>query len=306
MRTQARGLAKAVGANVVEKVVSVKTPWRWLPAGFTAVLNGVDPSVGDTLEAPWPDLIVTCGRRGAILGLAVKAKAGGKPLLVHLQNPLTSLKHFDLVIAMAHDDLHGPKVHKVLTTLHDMTPERLAEARPVWAGRLGHLPRPLIAVLLGGPTRHSPMGAAEGAELARDLAALRAKTGAGAVIVPSRRTPDEVLQLFQETANTDPGLWVWDRTGENPYAGVLALADRFVVTGDSVSMISEALATDKPVEVFAGRMRKRHEGFVEALIVQDHARWFDGEVAPGPPRAPIDVTGEAAAAVKQLLAKRGL
>ena len=42
---------------------------------------------------------------------------------------------------------------------------------------------------------------------------------------------------------------VWDGTGENPYFAYLALADAFLVTADSVSMISEAAATGKPVHI---------------------------------------------------------
>jgi hypothetical protein len=307
MRTQARGLAKAVAANVVEKIVSVRRPWCWLPAGVPAVLNGVDPAAGDTLEPPWPDLIVTCGRRSAILGVAVKQKAGGKPLLVHLQDPLTSLKPFDLVFPMVHDGLEGPKVHKVLTSLHDITPARLAEAGEAWRSRLAGLPRPLIGVLLGGPTRRSPFGAGEAKDLMGKLAALRASLGGGGLaVVPSRRTPEEVLQVFRAAAADDAGLWVWDRSGDNPYIGVLALADRLVATGDSVSMVSEALATDRPVEVFNSRMRKRHVGFVETLIERGEVRWFDGAAAPAVRRTPIDTTAEAAAAVTRLLAERGL
>jgi mitochondrial fission protein ELM1 len=304
MRTQARGLAKAVTPNVIEKIVAVRRPWAWLPAGFTAVLDGVDPSAGDTLGPPWPDLIVTCGRRSSILGVAVKKKAGGKPLLVHLQDPLTSLKRFDLVLAMVHDRIDGPKVHKVLTSLHDITPARLAEGRAAWRERLSRLPRPLIGVLLGGPSRGTPFGAPEALELQRKLAALRLKLGGGLVIVPSRRTPDEVLQVFQQASADDPGAWVWDRSGDNPYVGVLGLSDRFVVTGDSVSMISEALATDKPVEIFAARMRKRHEGFIETLMAQGQVRWFDEEATSPPPRKAIDTTAEAAAAVKRLFEQR--
>jgi hypothetical protein len=306
MRTQARGLAKAITPNVVEKVVSVRPPWRWLPAGVPGVLNGVDAAAGDTLEPPWPDLIVTCGRRSAILGVAVKRKAGGKPLLVHLQDPLTSLKPFDLVFPMVHDDVEGPKVHKVLTSLHDITPPRLAEAGEVWRERLAGLPRPLVGVLLGGPTRRSPFGAAEAKDLLSKLAALRASLGGGAAVVPSRRTPEEVLQVFHAAAADDAGLWVWDRTGDNPYIGVLALADRIVATGDSVSMVSEALATDKPVEVFNGQMKKRHVGFIETLIERGEVRWFDGASTPAVRRTPIDTTAEAAAAVKRLMAERGL
>lgn len=304
MRTQARGLAKAVADEVVEKAVVMRPPWRWFPARWPGVLRGVDMAAGDALTPPWPDVIVTCGRRSAILGLAAKKAAGGRPLLVHLQDPLTSLRDFDLVVAMEHDDIQGPKVLKVLTSLHDMTQERLDVAQANWEARLSHLPRPLIGVLLGGPTRHSAFGEAEAGELLARLNALRAKTGAGAVIVPSRRTPDEVLRVFVEADRHDPGLWAWDRTGDNPYVGVLALADRLVITGDSVSMISEALATTKPVEVFAGELRKRHADFVQKLVDRGLARWFDGEVAEDRPRPALDATADAAAAVKALLEKR--
>jgi len=306
MRTQARGLAKAVAQTVIEKAVSVRRPWRWLPARWPGVLSGVDAGAGEALAPPWPDLIVTCGRRSAILGLAVKRAAGGKPLLVHLQNPLTSLKDFDLVIAMAHDDVEGPNVVKVLTTLHDMTPERLAAGAEAWRGRLAHLPRPLVGVLLGGPTRHSAFGEAEARDLLEKLAAYRARTGAGAAVIPSRRTPDAVLALFRRAAEGDAGLWVWDRTGDNPYVGVLGLADRFVITGDSVSMISEALATTRPVEIAAGAMRRRHARFVQELADRGFARLFDGEAAEPMARPALDATAQAAGAVQALLAQRGV
>ena len=42
---------------------------------------------------------------------------------------------------------------------------------------------------------------------------------------------------------------IWDGTGDNPYFAYLALADAVLVTADSVSMISEAAATGKPVHV---------------------------------------------------------
>jgi hypothetical protein len=214
------------------------------------------------------------------------------------------LRGFDLVVAMEHDDVGGPKVLKVLTTLHDMTPERLAEAGTVWAPKFAHLKRPLVGVLLGGPTNHSPFGAAEGKLLRDRLAALRRASGGGAVVVPSRRTPDEVLGLFVQAAKDDPGLMVWDRTGDNPYVGVLATADRLVVTGESISMISEALATPHPVELFTANVRKRHAGFIQALTERGLVRLFDGELAAEPSRPVLDATGEAAAAVRKLFAGR--
>jgi hypothetical protein len=204
---------------------------------------------------------------------------------------------------MAHDDITGPNVLKVLTALHHLTPDRLATAGAEWTPRLAHLPRPLTGVLLGGPTKNSPFGAADAAVLLERLTALCRATGGGAAIVPSRRTPDDALAVFAEAARTDPALWVWDRCGDNPYAGVLAIADRLVVTGDSVSMISEALATPHPVEIFTASVRRRHEGFLQTLVDRGYARLFDGAVAEPPPRPVLDATADAAREVRKLLAR---
>jgi mitochondrial fission protein ELM1 len=303
MRTQARGLASAVAETVVEKIVALRAPQRWFQAGWPGLLAGLDPA-GDRLDPPWPDLIVTCGRRSAIIGLAVKRAAKGRPALVHVQDPLAPLSGFDLVVAMAHDRVKGPKVVKTLTAMHDVTPARLGAAAGAWEPRFAHLHRPLTGLILGGPTRNSPFGLAEAQTLDRRVAAVRARTGGGLVVVGSRRTPPEVLGHFQEKASHDRAVWVWDGTGDNPYLGALALCDRLVVTGDSVSMVSEALATPHPVEVFAFNLRKRHSGFVQALADKGLVGFLDPDaLAAKHPR--LDATAEAAQAVREMLARRG-
>jgi mitochondrial fission protein ELM1 len=301
MRTQARGLARAVADEVVEKVVDVAWPWSWFRAGWPGVLNGAHAREGGPLEPPWPDLVVSCGRRSAILGIAVKSAAGGRPVLVHVQDPLTDPARFDLVVPMEHDRARGPNVLRVLTTVHDLTPERLAAGAAAWAPRFASLGKPLIGVLLGGPTRGSEFGAGEAHLLLERLAAYRQALGGGLAIVPSRRTPDAALAVFRQAA--DETLWVWDRTGDNPYVGLLALADRLVVTGDSVSMVSEALATRAQVEVFASGLRKRHEGFIQDLVDRGLVRIFDGQATDAAPRPIVDATREAAERLKPLLSK---
>ena len=42
----------------------------------------------------------------------------------------------------------------------------------------------------------------------------------------------------------------WGGPGDNPYRGLLALADAFVVTGESMSMLGEAAAMDRPLFIF--------------------------------------------------------
>jgi mitochondrial fission protein ELM1 len=306
MRTQARGLARAVADQVVEKVILSRPPWRKAPTGGL-ILLGLEPQ-SDRIAPPWPDLIVSSGRRSALVAREARRRAGGgaggRPLLVHVQDPRAGAGDFDLIVAMDHDKVQGPNVVRVATSLHDLTPERLAAAAEAWRERFSHLPRPLIGVIVGGPAGRAPFGLDEGQALLEEVLALKAASGGGVAVVPSRRTPDEVLALFAQAADRDPGVWVWRREGDNPYLGVLALADRLVVTGDSTSMVSEALATPHPVEVFTPRLRKQHQRFVDGLQARGLIRILDGAWTEPAPRAAVDATAEAAQAVRRLFAER--
>lgn len=302
MRSQARGLASVVAANVEEKVIQLRPLWRHAPAGTPGLLHGLKPSA-DALRAPWPDLVVSCGRRAGAVALALKAKSGGRFKLVHVQDPQTAPRGFDLVIAMPHDRVAGPNVLKVGTALHDVRPERLAAAAQVWGPRLAALPRPYVGVLLGGSTQKIEFDLEEADRLQAGLARLQATTGGSLLIVPSRRTPRAVARYFQTMARAFPGVWAWSGEGDNPYLGVLALADRLVVTADSVSMISEALTTPAPVEVFMLPVRERHANFVFGLFDRALAAPFTGDARPAAPRQIVDATAQAALAVRRLLAR---
>jgi mitochondrial fission protein ELM1 len=299
MRNQARGLASAVAARVEEKIIKFRPLWRRAPAGTPFLLKGLDPS-SDSLAPPWPDLVVTCGRRAAAVGLALKAQARGRLKLVHVQDPQTSPQGFDLVVAMPHDRVSGPNVLRVTTALHDVRPEGLTAAARTWAPRFADLPRPYTGVILGGSTAKVDFGMEQAMQLREGLARLRGCVGGSVLIVPSRRTPESVRRYFEVMAQMDRDVWIWSGEGDNPYLGVLALSDRLVVTADSVSMLSEAVATEAQVEVFMLPLRGRHASFVSGLFDAGLARPFTGYPQPARIRPTIDATAEAARAVRQL------
>lgn len=301
MRNQARGLASTVTTSVEEKIVQLKPLWRHAPAGTPGLLRGLQPT-SDVLAPPWPDLVVSCGRRAGAIALALKAKSGGRFKLVHVQDPQAAPQGFDLVVAMAHDKVAGPNVLKLETALHDVRPERLEAAARAWAPRLSELPRPYLGVLLGGSTRNVAFGLEEAQRLQVALATLHARTGGSLLIVPSRRTPPAVSRYFQLMAGAAHDVWTWTGEDENPYLGVLALADRLVVTADSISMISEALATTAPVEIFMVPLRERHAHFVRGLFDRALAAPLTGDFRWVGPRPIIDSTAHAAFAVRRLLA----
>src|SRR6185312_10361763 len=79
-----------------------------------------------------------------------------------------------------------------------------------------------------------------------------------------------------------PGIvWRGDADGPNPYAGLLAWADRIVCSPDSVNMISEACATRAPVFVFdPARVHGRPRRFLDALLANGRIRAMDDTLAP--------------------------
>ncbi|MDT8872371.1 ELM1/GtrOC1 family putative glycosyltransferase [Komagataeibacter rhaeticus] len=120
---------------------------------------------------------------------------------------------------------------------------------------------------------------------------------------PSRRTAPEVcLELRHALAG--PDAWIWDQSGPNPYLGLLACADAIVVTMDSVSMISEAVATTAPVMVAALPGRSRRIGhFLQELMQAGRIRPFAGRLETWP-ASPLDDTVMAAEAVRHYLGLR--
>lgn len=276
MESQCRGLSEALGLEAVVKRVNPRLPWlmlpvSWWPFPFRALGPG-----SDRLAPPWPDLLISCGRKSIAVALAVKRASGGRTFLVHVQDPLMNTAAFDLVAAPRHDGVRGENVIATRGALHPVTPAKLARAAEHFASYFAMLPRPLVAVLIGGANGRVHFTPEETAEIADQLAALARKTGAGLAVTPSRRTGAERERILRERLAA-VGAFVWDGSGENPYLGMLALADHILVTADSVSMASEACATGKPVYVIplAGGSR-RHRRFHDELEEQGLTRPFAG------------------------------
>jgi mitochondrial fission protein ELM1 len=158
----------------------------------------------------------------------------------------------------------------------------------------------LVAVLLGGSNGRFRLDRDAGARLAADLATMADRDKVSVVVTPSRRTDPAVTDLIR-TALAPSGGWVWDFIGDNPYFAMLALADLIVVTQDSVSMISEAVATTAPVMFAPLPGSWRRQGlFLKPLLDEDRIRPFEGRFSTWTV-APLNDTQEAAAEMRRRL-----
>ena len=301
MVSHCRGLARAVGVEPVSKVIALRKPWHWLPPAATPASLGVVTAASDPLAPPWPDLLIASGRKSVAPARAIRRASGGRTFCVQVQNPRVSPSAFDLVVTPEHDGLFGPNVISTAGSIHGVNADTLADARRRFAARVEGLPRPLLAVLLGGSNAVFKMTEAFGQTLAKDLQRIALEEGWGLAVTASRRTPAHVRTAI--TAALDgTGADIWDETGDNPYLGFLAHADAVLVTGDSVNMVSEAAATGKPVHVahLEGGSQK-FSRFHRAMEGRGITRPFKGSLESWD-YAPLDETAAVAAEVRRRLA----
>lgn len=296
---QASALAAALGRAAASWVAVPRAPWRWLaPRRLPAAAAAWTPPFRDALAAP-PRLAIGCGRQGALATRLLRERGAHAVQILH---PRIDTRHWDLVIAPEHDGLEGDNVLTLLGSLHPVDDGWLHEARARFAA-FAALPAPRVAVLVGGASAHFDFDIAQAVGWTRQVAGRVRAEGGSVLLTSSRRTPQAALPPLREAVAGLPGLvWSDERDGANPYAGVLAWADRIVCTADSVNMLSEAAATSAPLFV-AGveRLRGRPRRFVDALLARGRARPLDAALEVFAIE-PLRETARVAAEVRRRLA----
>lgn len=246
-------LARALGEPFLIKRLIPRPEWVLGKPRFRPTLEHLDPARSDPLEPPWPELVLTIGRRPSMAALWVAERSAGRTRLVILGRPKRWPERFALIVAPAHYDVPpAPNVVRLDLPLLRPDPERLAAAAARWRDRVAALPRPLTAVLVGGQTKPYRLDAAVARRLACELEALRGREGGTLWVTTSRRTGEAAAAALEAALPPGTPFYRWrpeDPPEANPYLGLLALADRFVVTGDSVSMLVEVARLGKPLAI---------------------------------------------------------
>lgn len=219
---------------------------------FGTTLAGLDKSASSELAPPWPDLLITAGRRNEPVARWVREQSGGMTRLVHLGRPWSRPDVFDLIVVTPQYSV--PRCSNVLYVnlpLHSLTRARLDAAAAGWAAQLDDLQRPYWTVLLGGDSGPFVLTGEKLRQLAGWLNREVGSAGGSLLVSNSARTPDPLYRKFLGRLTVPVHAWHWgDRTTENPYQAFLGLADHLVVSGESMSMLAEAGATGKPLHIF--------------------------------------------------------
>lgn len=275
---QSLGVAEKLGLPFVEQRVQLgalgglpnfflpRSLWR-LSAATRAALTSPNPDSGPDLG---PDVVIAAGRRLAPVSLYIK-QCHPSAKLVQIMWPAGSpAQAFDCIAVPAHDRASdAPNVLRLPLTPHRLTQATLARAVSEHAALWQDRPRPFTTLLVGGDSKYIRYQAADYRHLLEQSLAL---AGEGTLLITtSRRTGDA---FFDEAARLLPGrahvLYQYGDAAPNPYLGFLAAASRVVVTGESVSMLSEACFTGVPVFLFnpLSGVSPKHSAFQRSIVAR--------------------------------------
>ncbi|GMQ89366.1 MAG: hypothetical protein BMS9Abin09_0842 [Gammaproteobacteria bacterium] len=228
-----------------------KQKYRLGKPRFKASLEHLDLENSDPLTAPWPDMVITAGRRHSMAALWIKDQSPTTRLVL-LGRPRRWIERFDLVISLPQYQLPDlPQVMHLSLPLMRTDPQAVSAAAKNWKSRLGTLPKPVIAVLIGSATQPFRFDAAVTDKLVTQCSKLQEIYGGSLYFSTSRRTSPQIIATLKARLPEGAQLYEWHQNNtENPYLALLELADYFVITGDSVSMMIEVADRRKPLAIF--------------------------------------------------------
>ncbi|MBX3024835.1 mitochondrial fission ELM1 family protein [bacterium] len=251
--TQSLGLAAALGFPYEVKALRFNLLNHLSNRIRGASRLGLDRARSAPLRPPWPDLVISTGRRTAPVARWIGAQSGGRARLVQLgRRGGETVDAFDLVATCAHFRLPlHPRRVEIVAPLHSVTPERLAEAAARFPQLFAEAPRPHVVLVVGGTCARYRLDADIARHMAEQTAAFARSLGGSLFAITSPRTGVESTAALRAGLAGFGRLHEW-KPGEvgNPYIAHLALADVLVVSGDSESMLAEAVAAAKPLFIY--------------------------------------------------------
>jgi mitochondrial fission protein ELM1 len=275
---QVLALGEALGLPFETRTLSYRPMWGVLLKLFPKGLVHLRSGSRRWLKPPWPDLVIGIGRRSVPVARWIRDKSGERAKLVRLGHPRAPNELFDLVLTTRQYPVpQGDNVVVLPLALNRFRKPPAATAEE--QAYLDSRPRPHLLLSLGGTAPMWRLHIAALGEAAANLAERAAAAGGTLIVVGSPRTPGEAWQAVLEATQASGNVAIV--ASEVRYPVLLGDADEQFVTADSVSMISEAVLTGKPVGLIPvepdARGRRHFEGSDPASTqVRDPRRfWAD-------------------------------
>jgi lauroyl/myristoyl acyltransferase/mitochondrial fission protein ELM1 len=216
-----------------------------------------------------PDIIISAGAKLSAINYFLSKENQAKSVIL-MRSALSDLKKFDLKIIPRHD--RPPSRGAVVTqgALNLIDPDYLKEKSinlrnsGLIKGTLSSL---AIGVLIGGDSRNFSISTEAITRVIIQLKKIAEELDADILLSTSRRTTAEVEKVVKAQLADYPRCKLLVIANENNHpdvvGGILGISSIIISSPESISMISEAVASQKYVLVFkTGRLSRKHQDFL--------------------------------------------
>ena len=241
---QVLALAESIGLPFERKQLRYNR-WRHLgPSLLGATFRSLTRSSRTVLSGPLPDLTISTGHRSVAAVQSLRERSNGAVRSIHVGYPRISPGKFDLVIATPEYPIHEhPNLLRIPFALTRPAPQ---EGLDVEFWQRHTAPRRLL--IIGGPSLYWRLDAEAVWEALTYLVADANAKGGSTIVVGSPRSPPRLLAEVERRVRDAGSVAAFIPLGGRPsYAELLERADTITVTADSVAMVSDAIATGKPI-----------------------------------------------------------
>ncbi len=232
----------------------------------------VDSKVCLKLNSIKADIVISCGSKTAGLNYLLARENQAKSIVI-MKPSFLSLKKFDLVVIPTHDN--PPQKKNVVVTqgaLNLIDDDYLESNRKQLKSFLPRVSenKLTIGLLLGGDTKDFIMQEEMISNLLEQLKIAVQELQGRLLVTTSRRTSQKIENLIEISLKDFKfcDLLVIANKNNLPFSvgGILACSNIVVISGESISMVSEAVNSGKHVIVFdAPDLRKKHKLFLDEL-----------------------------------------
>ncbi len=244
-------------------------PFRtlWLKAALK-------PDCYRQMRRAYADIVISCGSSLQDVNIWIKKENKAKSVLI--MKPSTSHELFDAIILPKHDKaMSSDRVFVTDGALSAMRQEDLSRESQKLRAELslgGHAKK--IGLLVGGDTTKIQFQLALFEKWMQMLHQFSLRQGVEVIATSSRRTPawaEQVMKHFFLDKRVCPYLLIANEANrQGGVSAILGLSDWVIVTGESMSMISEAVMAGKLVLVIepwqAGTSTKpKYEEYLDRL-----------------------------------------
>jgi hypothetical protein len=235
-----------------------------------------NPGVNGSPAPPWPDVVIAADDQTAGIARSIGQRTRGKTRLVQLDDRCGKIDEWvDAVITPAYYRLPPhPRRIETVTRLTRVTPDRLADHAAHAPDLFGDAPHPRVVLLAGDATEAHRLDAETARRMGEEVRTFAEK---GSVFAFTGRRMGAAASGALVTGLGASSHLHWWRPGnqdDDLYLAYLAAADAIVVTGESETMLADAVATGKPVYIYSPPERRRGLGerLEEAVLTRSQAR----------------------------------